>query len=183
MQINRVLHVKIISGPCAGQLAFIPRIKLISSQYLPFELHRVQFPVQLAFAMTTNKSQGQSLATVGLYLQNPVFGHGQFYMGIMIVTTYQLQASGPTPLQLHDIPNAILHGLHIRILSLVCCVPDQVPVPVLRIRNHCLSLSLDPICSSIPVLLRSHPCILLISINMCYFLYVSPSSNIDQVTL
>ena len=27
---NRVLHVKIISGPCAGEMAFIPRNKLIS---------------------------------------------------------------------------------------------------------------------------------------------------------
>ena len=69
MQItNRVLHVKIITGPCAGEL--------------PFELHRVQFPVRLAFAMTINKSQGQSLGIVGLDLCNPVFGHGQFYMGV-----------------------------------------------------------------------------------------------------
>ena len=29
---NRVLIVKIISGPCAGEMAFIPRIKLISSK-------------------------------------------------------------------------------------------------------------------------------------------------------
>ena len=46
-------------GPCVGKLAFIPRIKLISSNDLPFELHHCQFPVQLAFAMTTNKLQGQ----------------------------------------------------------------------------------------------------------------------------
>ena len=51
---NRVLHVKIISGPCAGEIAFIPRIKLISSEGLPFELHRVQFLVRLAFGMTIN---------------------------------------------------------------------------------------------------------------------------------
>ena len=31
--------------------------------------------------MTTNKSQGQSLGTVGLDLRTPVFGHGQFYVG------------------------------------------------------------------------------------------------------
>ena len=29
---NRVLHVKIISGPCVGKMAFSPRIKLISSE-------------------------------------------------------------------------------------------------------------------------------------------------------
>ena len=55
---NRVLHVEIISEPCTGQLVFIPRIKLISSEELPFELHRVQFPVRLAFTMTINKYQG-----------------------------------------------------------------------------------------------------------------------------
>ena len=89
-------------GPCVGKLAFIPRIKLISSNDLSFELHCCQFPVQLAFlfiyyyyhfidlrlglwwlafVMTTNKSQGQSLGTVGLDLCTPVFGHGQFYVG------------------------------------------------------------------------------------------------------
>ena len=73
--INRVLHVKIINGSCAEEMTFIPRIKLISSEELPFELHRVQFPVRLAFGMTINKSQGQSLGTVGLELCNPVFGH------------------------------------------------------------------------------------------------------------
>ena len=77
---NRVLHVKIISGQCAGQLAFIPRIKLISSKELLFELHRVQFLVRLAFAITINKSQGQSLGTVGLDLCMSVFVHGQFYV-------------------------------------------------------------------------------------------------------
>ena len=79
---NRVLHVKITSGPCVGEMAFILRIKLISSEELPFELHRVQFQVRLAFEMTINKSQGQSLGTVGLDLYNPVFGHWQFYMNV-----------------------------------------------------------------------------------------------------
>ena len=48
---NRVLHMKIISGPCAGEMAFIPRVKLNSPKELPFEFHRVQFPVRLAFGI------------------------------------------------------------------------------------------------------------------------------------
>ena len=64
------------SEPCVGEMAFIPRINLISSEELLFELHKVQFPVRLAFGMTINKSQGQSLGTVELDLHNPVFGHG-----------------------------------------------------------------------------------------------------------
>jgi hypothetical protein len=80
---NRVLEVRIISGPCAGNTAFIPRITLSPSEgELPFELQRRQFPVRLAFAMTINKAQGQSLGTVGLDLRYPVFGHGQFYVGV-----------------------------------------------------------------------------------------------------
>ena len=80
---NRLLEVRIITGPCAGEIAFIPRITISPSDGdLPFELHRRQFPVCLAFAMTINKAQGQSLGTVGSDLRYPVFGHGQFYVGV-----------------------------------------------------------------------------------------------------
>jgi hypothetical protein len=79
----RVLEVRIISGPCVGNIAFIPRIIISPSEgELPFVLQRRQFPVRLAFAMTINKSQGQSLGTVGLDLRYPVFGHGQLYVGV-----------------------------------------------------------------------------------------------------
>ncbi|XP_078440213.1 uncharacterized protein LOC144710317 [Wolffia australiana] len=46
-------------------------------------LHELQlkigciFPVRLAFAMMINKSQGQTLDMVGLYLPNPIFTHSQ----------------------------------------------------------------------------------------------------------
>lgn len=45
-------------------------------------LSRLQLPVRLAFAMTINKSQGQSLENVGLYLPRPVFAHGQLYVAL-----------------------------------------------------------------------------------------------------
>ena len=86
---NRVLHVKIISEPCAGEMVFIPRIKLISSEELPFELHRVQFLVRLAFGMIINKSQGQSLRTVELDLLNLMFGYRQFYVGVSRGTNWR----------------------------------------------------------------------------------------------
>ncbi len=44
---------------------------------MPFEFKGFQFPVQLAFAKTTNKVQEQSLQVCGLNLENPCFTHGQ----------------------------------------------------------------------------------------------------------
>jgi len=48
---------------------------------MPFKFKRLQFPVKLSFAMSINKAQGQSLEVVGLNLAEPVFSHGQLYVG------------------------------------------------------------------------------------------------------
>ncbi len=52
----------------------------------PFTLQRHQFPLQLAFAMTINKVQGQIMKTVGIYLPEPVFTHGQLYVALSRAT-------------------------------------------------------------------------------------------------
>lgn len=88
---GRVIEGKILTGSLAGNVAFIPRIALTSESNigLPFTLRRVQFPIRLAFGMTINKSQGQSLNHVGLYLITPVFTHGQLYVGLSRGTNSQ----------------------------------------------------------------------------------------------
>jgi hypothetical protein len=78
-----VLEAKIISRTHVGHKVFIPCIVLSpSDSKLPFVLKRRQFPVSVCFAMTINKSQGQSLQRVGLFLPNPVFSHDQLYVAI-----------------------------------------------------------------------------------------------------
>ena len=72
-----VIEAKIITGTNIGTCVFIPRITLFpSDSKLPFVLKRRQFSISVCFAMTINKSQGQSLKHVGVYLPKPVFNHG-----------------------------------------------------------------------------------------------------------
>ena len=79
---KRVLICRIVTGrkERIGTRVIIPRIKLQSAKgELPCTLTRLQFPVRVAFGMTINKSQGQTLSYVGIYLPRPVFGHGQVW--------------------------------------------------------------------------------------------------------
>ena len=81
---ERVIEAQILTGTHAGKKAFIPRISLDTSMSarLGFILRRRQYPIRLAFGMTINKAQGQSLDRVGIYLNDPVFAHGQLYVAL-----------------------------------------------------------------------------------------------------
>ena len=69
---------------CKGQKAYLPRIEITSNpdSDLGFQLNQRQYPICLAFAMTINKSQGQSLRVVGISLENDVFARGQLYVAL-----------------------------------------------------------------------------------------------------
>ncbi|WOH03934.1 hypothetical protein DCAR_0623339 [Daucus carota subsp. sativus] len=82
------IECEVICGTYIGSRHFIPRMELCpSDSKLPFKLIRKQMPVQVCYAMTINKSQGQSLHNVGLFLPKGVFTHGQYYVAISRVTS------------------------------------------------------------------------------------------------
>lgn len=83
---QNVIEASVFTGCARGESVFIPRIPLIPSDY-PFEFKRLQFPLKVCFAITINKSQGQSLKIAGLDLREECFTHGQFYVACSRVSS------------------------------------------------------------------------------------------------
>ena len=61
---------------------------MIPSELL-FQFQRLKFPIKLAFGITVNKVQGQTLEVAGIDLTTRLFLHGQLYVVLSRVTSEQ----------------------------------------------------------------------------------------------
>ena len=81
---SNLIQCEISTGFLKGELRLLPRITLRApdSSGYPFQFQRMQFSIKLCFDMTINKSQGQTLQQVGVYIRQPCFSHGQLYAAL-----------------------------------------------------------------------------------------------------
>jgi hypothetical protein len=71
---RRFIEALIITWTHVGENVYIPRIIMSPTELAwPFLIKQRQYPIPVCIAMTTNKSQGQSLTKVGLYLPKQFF--------------------------------------------------------------------------------------------------------------
>lgn len=83
------IKVAVLNGPNAGREFLFCRTEFRSPlTEAGLRISRFQFPFRLAFAMTINKSQGQTFNRVGLLLRKPVFAHGQLYVAASRVRNF-----------------------------------------------------------------------------------------------
>ncbi|XP_058808470.1 uncharacterized protein LOC131674040 [Phymastichus coffea] len=85
---KHLLKCKILTGDKCNNIIFLNRITLYCENLYPFIFKRRQFPIRLAFAMTINKAQGQTLKTLGIDLRRDVFNHGQLYVAMSRVRSW-----------------------------------------------------------------------------------------------
>jgi hypothetical protein len=76
---KNVIEAIILNGKFRSENILLSRIPVIPTD-VPIQFKRLQFPIRLAFAMTINKSQGQTMSVCSLDLSSSCFSHEQLYV-------------------------------------------------------------------------------------------------------
>lgn len=82
---NSLLHLKSACGEFKGERLLLPRVPFSpgDNQFPVPGFLRLKFPVQICFAITTNKAEGQSFnSSLGLDLRQDCFIHGQLNVAL-----------------------------------------------------------------------------------------------------
>lgn len=117
---RHLLTRKLLGGAYHGEERLIPRISMSTTKdELPWKLTRRQFPVRLAFAMTINKAQGQSLDHVGVDLTTDVFTHGQLYVALSRATNVKNLHILLAPPQIPDQRHVAVRSHRIKVPNVV----------------------------------------------------------------
>ena len=88
---KNVIQLQILTGRMKGKLILLPRFEFLhesTDDGISLRFKRRQFPIRPAFAMTINKCQGQTFKKVGIYLDQPIFTHGQLYVAFSRVSNF-----------------------------------------------------------------------------------------------
>jgi ATP-dependent DNA helicase PIF1 len=92
---KNVIKAIILNGKFCCENILLPRIHIIPTD-VPIQFKRLQFPIILVFAMTINKSQGQTMSVFGLDLSTSYFSHGQLYVAYSRTIQFVLVKDGIT---------------------------------------------------------------------------------------
>ncbi|KAK3910104.1 ATP-dependent DNA helicase [Frankliniella fusca] len=130
---------EILTGSHKEQTVSIFRISFSTDEFsLPGRLKRRHFPPKLCYAMIVNKSQGQTLKRVGLYLRTALWTHGQTYVAFSRVRSQDavkaVVEEGPDKGRVNNNRGAALAGdnvftqnpVYIEILRAVGLAPTNV---------------------------------------------------------